>query len=311
MPMILLGLGYLLLAAAGPPAGASPWPARAAARRRPHTGPRACSSRADSRPWSRGRRWCGSSPCRIRGSRRRRRSWGCRSARSRRSSRRFVWWMPRHGGPVSDGVTESRPVRSPRPPPRQPRRSSSPSPSGRPRGSRRGRRARGRRRDGGGDGARPYQGLWGIPATRRRCGSGIRRRDRRRLRRRVRDHVGRGGAAGRRVRPGELRTTTSSGSTAASGSEGRAVTELTTAPNAVTRPGEIVDVALRAQQQELDLPSGRSIDAWTFGALAGPAIVARVGDTLSVAPGQCRPRRGATVHWHGYPVANASTASPG
>ena len=96
-----------------------------------------------------------------------------------------------------------------------------------------------------------------------------------------------------------------SGSTAASGSDGRPVTDLTTAPTAVTHPGETVDVTLRAQQQEFDLPSGRTIDAWTFGALAGPAIVARVGDTLSVDLANVDLDVGATVHWHGYPVANA------
>ena len=64
-------------------------------------------------------------------------------------------------------------------------------------------------------------------------------------------------------------------------------------------------MSLRAQQQEIELPSGRSIEAWTFGALAGPAIVARVGDTLSVRLSNLDVDAGATVHWHGYPVANA------
>ena len=88
-------------------------------------------------------------------------------------------------------------------------------------------------------------------------------------------------------------------------SSGSSVTDLTTPPTAVPREGEIVEVMLRAQQQEVDLPSGRSIEAWTFGALAGPAIVARVGDTLSVHLFNIDVDAGATVHWHGYPVANA------
>ena len=95
------------------------------------------------------------------------------------------------------------------------------------------------------------------------------------------------------------------GSAAAPGSGGSPVTDLTTAPTTVVHPGEIVDVTLRAQQQEVDLPSGRSIEAWTFGALAGPAIVARVGDTLSVELTNVDIDTGTTVHWHGYPVANA------
>ena len=86
---------------------------------------------------------------------------------------------------------------------------------------------------------------------------------------------------------------------------GTPVTELRAAPNTPARSGTVVDVALTAQQQTISLPSGSSIDAWTFGALAGPAIVARVGDTLAVRMTNVDIDAGATVHWHGYPVANA------
>ena len=181
MPMILLGLGYLLLAAAG----AACWGlALAGSRRgagRPHTGPRACSSRAGSRPWPRGQWWCGSSPCRIRGSRRRRRSWGCRSARSTSIFAAIVWWMPRHGAPVSarrDGITAGAFAAA----------AAAAAAEviltiavGAPAGARR-RRGRARRRGGGRgrDGVRPHPGLGRIPATGLRGGSGIRRRDRRR-----------------------------------------------------------------------------------------------------------------------------------
>ena len=70
-------------------------------------------------------------------------------------------------------------------------------------------------------------------------------------------------------------------------------------------PGETLEVSLRAQQQTIELPSGRTVEAWTFGELAGPAIVAQVGDTLDVHFTNDDVAGGATVHWHGYPVANA------
>ncbi|MET0782512.1 MAG: multicopper oxidase family protein [Microbacterium sp.] len=83
------------------------------------------------------------------------------------------------------------------------------------------------------------------------------------------------------------------------------VTELTVAPHDLGPSGESVAVSLRAQQQEIALPSGRTVDAWTFGEIAGPAIVARVGDTLDVSLTNVDVESGATAHWHGYPVANA------
>ena len=89
---------------------------------------------------------------------------------------------------------------------------------------------------------------------------------------------------------------------AAAGSD---ITTLTTAPHLGADVGDTLEVALSAQQQRVELPSGRSIDAWTFGALAGPAIVAQVGDTLSIQLTNADVQAGATVHWHGFPVANA------
>ena len=83
------------------------------------------------------------------------------------------------------------------------------------------------------------------------------------------------------------------------------VTDLTTAPHELRVTGERIAVSLRAQQQEIVLPSGRTVNAWTFGELAGPAIVARVGDTLDVSLSNEDVASGATTHWHGYPVANA------
>ncbi len=95
------------------------------------------------------------------------------------------------------------------------------------------------------------------------------------------------------------------GSASALSPGGRPVTDLTTAPTEPSRHGETIAVDLRAQQQDVELPSGRLVEAWTYGGLAGPAIVARVGDTLSVDLSNIDVGVGATVHWHGYPVPNA------
>lgn len=86
---------------------------------------------------------------------------------------------------------------------------------------------------------------------------------------------------------------------------GTSVPELTIAPHQLGATGERIAVSLRAQQQEIALPSGRTVNAWTFGEIAGPAIVARVGDTLDVSLTNADVESGATTHWHGYPVANA------
>ncbi|HWI31472.1 MAG TPA: multicopper oxidase family protein, partial [Microbacterium sp.] len=92
---------------------------------------------------------------------------------------------------------------------------------------------------------------------------------------------------------------------AATAASGSPVPDLTSAPHTLPASGETVAVSLRAQRGEVELPSGRRVDAWTFGELAGPAIVARVGDTLDVSLTNDDIDSGATVHWHGYPVANA------
>jgi len=86
---------------------------------------------------------------------------------------------------------------------------------------------------------------------------------------------------------------------------GTPVTDLTDAPDALEPPGDTVPVSLHAQQQEVKLPSGRTLSAWTYGELGGPAVTARVGDTLAVDLANDDIGSGATVHWHGYPVANA------
>ncbi|MDF2555776.1 MAG: putative multicopper oxidase family protein, partial [Microbacterium sp.] len=72
-----------------------------------------------------------------------------------------------------------------------------------------------------------------------------------------------------------------------------------------------IEVALVAQQQEVTLPSGGRLDAWTFGELGGPAISATVGDVLEVRLDNRDIADGATVHWHGYPVPAAADGVAG
>lgn len=72
-----------------------------------------------------------------------------------------------------------------------------------------------------------------------------------------------------------------------------------------------VEVQLRAQQQKVGLPSGDDVEAWTFGALAGPAITATVGDVLAVRLDNVDIAGGVTAHWHGYPVPAAADGVAG
>ncbi|KAF2420666.1 multicopper oxidase family protein [Microbacterium sp. B35-30] len=72
-----------------------------------------------------------------------------------------------------------------------------------------------------------------------------------------------------------------------------------------------LEVALVAQQQEVTLPSGGRLDAWTFGELGGPAVSATVGDVLEVRLDNRDIADGATVHWHGYPVPAAADGVAG
>ena len=87
----------------------------------------------------------------------------------------------------------------------------------------------------------------------------------------------------------------------ASGGEAAATGE-DAAENRVDPAAPRVTVRLRAQQEEVQLASGGTIDAWTFGALAGPAITATVGEVLDLRLDNIDIANGVTAHWHGYPV---------
>ena len=52
-----------------------------------------------------------------------------------------------------------------------------------------------------------------------------------------------------------------------------------------------------AQTQAVTLPSGRVVDAWTFGSLPGPTLTARLGETLEVTLRNRDITGGVTLHW--------------
>jgi FtsP/CotA-like multicopper oxidase with cupredoxin domain len=89
----------------------------------------------------------------------------------------------------------------------------------------------------------------------------------------------------------------------AAGSSDRAdAAEPVTLDAAIQSGAPRVSVHLRAQQQEVALDSGERIEAWTYGALGGPAMVATVGDVLDLRLDNVDIANGVTAHWHGYPV---------
>lgn len=75
--------------------------------------------------------------------------------------------------------------------------------------------------------------------------------------------------------------------------------------------GRRVRITLDAAQQQLTLPSGRTIDAWTFGSLPGPPVVAEQGDVIEVTLRNRDLTAGVTLHWHGYDVPNGEDGVPG
>lgn len=69
--------------------------------------------------------------------------------------------------------------------------------------------------------------------------------------------------------------------------------------------------ALTARQQVVTLPSGRTVDGWTFGSLPGPEIRVRQGDLVEVTVFNRDIADGVTAHWHGYPVPNGEDGVAG
>jgi FtsP/CotA-like multicopper oxidase with cupredoxin domain len=95
---------------------------------------------------------------------------------------------------------------------------------------------------------------------------------------------------------------------AADGSQTVSVTDLTG-----PRSGEPDKrFTLVAQKKTIDLPSGHTVEAWTFnGQVPGPEMVVREGDLVEVTLINRDIEAGVTVHWHGIDVPNAEDGVPG
>ncbi|MFF1830156.1 multicopper oxidase family protein [Paenarthrobacter sp. NPDC058040] len=71
-------------------------------------------------------------------------------------------------------------------------------------------------------------------------------------------------------------------------------------------PGAVVrHYDLTARVEQVTLPSGQSIEAWTFGSLPGPTLEAQQGEVMEVVLNNRDVAAGVTLHWHGYDVPNA------
>ncbi|MDR6637254.1 multicopper oxidase family protein [Paenarthrobacter nitroguajacolicus] len=62
---------------------------------------------------------------------------------------------------------------------------------------------------------------------------------------------------------------------------------------------------LTARVEQVTLPSGRTIEAWTFGSVPGPTLEAQLGEVMEVELNNRDVAAGVTLHWHGYDVPNA------
>jgi hypothetical protein len=89
---------------------------------------------------------------------------------------------------------------------------------------------------------------------------------------------------------------------------GVAVTGLRTPPLPAGAPRRF---ELVAQTASVTLPSGRVVEAWTFGSLPGPRLTGRVGETLEVTLRNRDIAAGVTLHWHGLPVPNGEDGVAG
>ena len=87
---------------------------------------------------------------------------------------------------------------------------------------------------------------------------------------------------------------------------GVSVTDLRTPPG-----GTVQKIELVAQTQAVTLPSGRVVDAWTFGSLPGPTLTAQVGETFEVSLRNRDITAGVTLHWHGLSVPNGEDGVAG
>ncbi|MEP6479210.1 MAG: multicopper oxidase family protein [Rhodoglobus sp.] len=86
------------------------------------------------------------------------------------------------------------------------------------------------------------------------------------------------------------------------------VADLRTADDA---PGTVRHFDLTAAQQTVTLPSGATVNAWTFGSVPGPEIRVTQGDLVEVTLHNTDIAEGVTLHWHGYDVPNGEDGVAG
>ncbi|HWM16512.1 MAG TPA: multicopper oxidase family protein [Microbacterium sp.] len=111
--------------------------------------------------------------------------------------------------------------------------------------------------------------------------------------------------------PGPLSVAHAHGGEIAQGIPGSgAVTSVTSLREDAAAPAD-AEITVEAQQSTVELPSGRQIDAWTYGELGGPALEVTQGDLVQVTLHNRDIQEGVTIHWHGYPVANGEDGVAG
>lgn len=70
--------------------------------------------------------------------------------------------------------------------------------------------------------------------------------------------------------------------------------------------------ALTARPATVRLPSGRTVEAWSFnGQVPGPVLRVRQGDLVEVTLRNELPGQAVTIHWHGYDVPAGEDGVPG
>lgn len=92
------------------------------------------------------------------------------------------------------------------------------------------------------------------------------------------------------------------------GAAGRLVNQLRTPASSA---GPVKRFTLTAGRQRVTLPSGRDVDAWTFGSLPGPPMTVAKGDLVEVELRNTDIAEGVTLHWHGYDVPNGEDGVAG
>jgi FtsP/CotA-like multicopper oxidase with cupredoxin domain len=76
--------------------------------------------------------------------------------------------------------------------------------------------------------------------------------------------------------------------------------------------GPVRRFTLTARQAKVRLPSGRTLNAWTFdGRVPGPELRVRQGDLVEVTLVNQDVAAGVTIHWHGYDAPNAVDGAAG